>query len=207
MSGPQSYAIFLKRKWEWKVETNHDGRIVFLNSMFKHTQVNLLVAPASASGAECPLPLFFVSFPQGLGHCSYSSSFDNCLSQGSPWSLEKEIIQKFLRQHFLFTGLLSLPRLPTSPTQGDRSSSRRPDNLNNLAPDISSLKQGHNFLFHRVIRRIKQVYTCEVLLRTMLGHMVNGHRLWSPLWKRENLTCPINSNIFNQARWHTLQHI
>lgn len=96
------------------------GWILSINSTFKNILVNSLVVPASASGAECPLLLFFASFPQGLGHCSYSSSFDNCLSLGSPWSLEEKTEthwQKLFRgQHFLFTGLLSLPTLPT---QGD----------------------------------------------------------------------------------------
>ena len=61
----------------------------FPEGILENTQVNPLVAPVSASGVECPLPLFFASFPQGLGHCSYSSSFDNCLFLGSPWSLKK----------------------------------------------------------------------------------------------------------------------
>lgn len=94
MSGPGAKLFSQgERKNKCKEQPNHGSWIISLISMFEHIQVNLLVVPVSASGAECPLPLFFVSFPQGLGHCSYSSSFDNCLSLGSPWSLEKEKIQ------------------------------------------------------------------------------------------------------------------
>lgn len=64
---------------------------------------NLLVVPASASEAECPLPPSFVSFPQGLRHCSYSSSFDNCPSLGWPWSLEGRKLSELWVHRFVFT--------------------------------------------------------------------------------------------------------